>query len=112
MTEIAKLAAPISRDLIKEIAMDIGKDVVAHIETMYQQAIKATSSTFRLSVRNCIYNKILAALEVTDEREIIERLARHKQFRREQKAMWKRIRETDWEKRRAAKDVPGAEDGR
>ena len=105
MPDLTKLPTPISRDLIKEIAMDIGKDVVAHIENQYPEAVKATSSTFRLSVRNSIYNKIMAALEVTDEREIGEMLARHKTHRREQKAAWKRIRETDWEKRRAAKDA-------
>ena len=102
---ITKPPAPISRDLIKEIAMDIGKNVVAYIEVQYPEAIKATSSTFSLSVRNTIYNKIMAALEITDEREIIEMLARHKRFRREQKAAWKLIRETDWEKRKAAKDA-------
>ena len=103
--DLAKPPTPISRDLIKEIAMDIGKDVVAYIEVQYPEAIKATSSTFRLSVRNSIYNRIMAALEITDEREIGEMLARHKSFRREQRAAWKRIRETDWASRRAAKDA-------
>lgn len=45
----------LSQDIIKEIAMDIGKEVIAYIEVMYPEAIKATSSTFKLSVRNCIH---------------------------------------------------------
>lgn len=108
MTEIAKLNGPIaaiSPDLIKEMAMDIGKGVVAYIEVMYPEAIKATSSTFRLSVRNRIYNKIMSALEVTGEDEIKNRLAAHKAHRRQQKAAWKHIREADWKKMRGAKDV-------
>ena len=86
---------PWSRDLIKEIAMDIGKDVVAYIEVMYPEAVKATSSTFKLSVRNCIYNQIMAAIEVTDEGKVIARLRNRKKFRREWTAMYRKIRATN-----------------
>lgn len=72
--------------------MDIGKDVCAYIEVMYPQAVKATSSSFLLSVRNSIHNEIMAALETTDEAGIRSRLAERKKFRREWKAQWKRIR--------------------
>ena len=85
------------RALVKGIAMDIGKEVVAYVERMYPQAISATSSTFRLSLRSCIFNEIIAALEVTDEAEILARLERRKKERRELNAMWTRLRETDWE---------------
>jgi hypothetical protein len=47
------------RELLKEVAMDIGKQVAHHIETMYPEAVKAASSTFLLSVRNCTYNEIM-----------------------------------------------------
>lgn len=47
-----------SRELIKEVATDIGKELVAYIEVMYPQAIAATSSTFKLSMRNHIHNDI------------------------------------------------------
>lgn len=80
------------RALVKEIAMDIGKDVVAYVEVMYPQAIEATSSTFKLSLRNCIYNEIMAAIDVTDEGEIIARLRDRKKFRREWTAAWRKIR--------------------
>lgn len=83
---------PWSRDLIKEIAMDIGKDTVAYIEVMYPKAIEATSSTFKLSVRNHIYNQIMAAIEVTDEGQVVARLRDRKKFRREWVGTYRKIR--------------------
>ena len=85
------------RALVKGIAMDIGKEVVAYVERLYPQAISATPSTFQISLRNCIYNEIIAALAVTDPDEIIKRLALRKAQRRELKAQWASIRETDWD---------------
>lgn len=90
-----------ARALVKGIAMDIGKEVVAYVERMYPSAIHATSSTFRLSLRNTIYNEIIAALEATDEAEILARLAQRKKDRRDLKKRWALIRDTDWEAARA-----------
>src|ERR1700722_16044439 len=53
-----KTEGPWSRELVKEIAMDIGKEIAAYIEVMYPEAVKATSSTFLFSVRNGIFNEI------------------------------------------------------
>jgi hypothetical protein len=93
MNEVAIIKEkPISRDLVKEIAMDIGKDTVAYIEVMYPQAIASTSSTFKQSVRNHIYNQIMAALDVNEEGAVIARLADRKKWRREWTAQWRRIR--------------------
>ena len=86
-----------SRDLIKTIAMDIGKEVVAYIEIMYPQAVEATSSTFKLAVRNCIYNEIMASIDVNDAGNIEARLRDRKKFRREWTGVYRRMR--------AAKDV-------
>jgi len=83
---------PIPRDLVKEIAMDIGKEVAAYIERMYPEAVSATSSTFLLSLRNCTYNQIMAALATTDAESIARRLVERKRRRREQRAMWKAVR--------------------
>jgi hypothetical protein len=80
---------PLTRDLIKEIAMDIGKEVVDYVERMYPQAIEATTSTFKLSLRNCIHNEIMAAIQVNDEGKIIERLEYRKKFRRHLKKLRK-----------------------
>jgi len=84
---------PISRDIIREMAMDIGKEVASHIETMYPDAVKATSKTMLRSVRNTVFNEIIAAIQLNDEGKIVERLDRRKQFRRRQRAAWKKIRE-------------------
>ncbi len=83
----------IAKDIVKQIAMDIGKDTCAYIEVMYPEAVKAASSTFMLSVRNHIYNQIMASLETTNEFEILSRLADRKEWRRKWKAQYKRIRE-------------------
>ena len=90
-----------ARALVKGIALDIGKEVVAYVERMYPSAIHATSSSFRLSLRNSIYNEIIAALKVTDEAEILARLARRKKARRDLKRQQALIRDTDWEAARA-----------
>jgi sRNA-binding protein len=83
--------------LVKGIALDIGKEVVAYVERMYPQAISACSSTFPLSLRNCIFNEIIDALNETDPDKIVTRLARRKAERRQLKAQWAIIRETDWD---------------
>ena len=78
--------------LVKLIAMDIGKETAAHIEVMYPDAVAAASSTFLLSVRNHIYNEIIAAIKYSDKGRIIERLDERRKFRKEWKATYKKIR--------------------
>lgn len=90
-----KVSAPWSREIIKAIAMDIGKDTVAYVEVMYPEAIKATSSSFKLSLRNHIYNQIMAAIDVNDAGEIAERLQRRKKHRREWTGMYRKMRAKD-----------------
>lgn len=99
-------AKELTRALLKEIAMDIGKDVVAYICVMYPKAIEATPSTFPICVCNGIYNQIMAAFEIgndgelipqfvtTDEHgEIINRLSARESFRRKWLARYRKIRE-------------------
>ena len=81
MTNIIKGGDP-ARALIRAIAMDIGKEVVHHIETMYPRAAATLPSSGKLSIRNCVHNEIMAALEVTDEGQIIARINDRKVFRR------------------------------
>lgn len=82
-----------SKELVRAIAMDIGKAVVHHIETMYPKAIEACPSTFKLSVRNCVHNEIMAAVQVTDAGEISIRLHERKAHRRKIKAAYRKMRE-------------------
>lgn len=86
-----KADAP-ARALVKQIAMDIGKETVAYIRVMYPQAIEATSSTFPLSVRNHIYNEIMAAIEVNEEGQIVARLNQRKAFRRKWVSVYNKLR--------------------
>ncbi len=85
-------AMPWTKEIIQAIAMDIGKEVVAYIEVMYPEAITATSSTFKLSIRNCIHNQIMAAIEVNDAGQIAARLDTRKKFRREWLAAYRKMR--------------------
>jgi len=86
------IQGPWSRELVKEIAMDIGKEVVAHIEMMYPAAISATPSTFKLSVRNTVFNEIMAAIKVNDAGQIAARLKERKAMRRKLGAAYREMR--------------------
>ena len=103
MTSHKRIATPDDSDtaLLKAVALDIGKEIVARVESMYPQAISASSSTFPLSLRNSIYNEIMAAMKVTDPAKIQTRLAERAKHRREMKRMQGRLRDTDWEAVRA-----------
>lgn len=85
-------ASPLTIELIKEIAMDIGKETAAYIEVMYPEAVTATSSTFLLSLRNHVYNEIIASLKLNDAGTISVHLEARRKFRREWKAQWKKLR--------------------
>ena len=82
-------------DLVRQIAMDIGKAVAAHIEIMYPRAVEATTPNMLVSVRNCVHNEIIGALNVIDEKAILDRLERRKQNRRRIRAAYRKIRKED-----------------
>lgn len=86
---------PWSKELVRSIAMDIGKDVVAYIEVMYPKAIEATSSSFKLSVRNHIHNQVMEAIKLRDAESVAAWLATRKKHRREWLACYRRIRKMD-----------------
>ena len=78
------------RDLIKAVAHDIAKQVAHHIEIMYPKAVAGESSTFLLSVKGCVTNEIMAAIESNIPAE--NRIAFNDKFRRHIKAQYKKIR--------------------
>ena len=88
MSDIQTLESP-DKELIKAIAWDIAKATILHIETMYPPAILATASTFRTSVRNTIFNEIMAAIEFNDAGKIRARLDQRTKWRRKYKKIWK-----------------------
>ena len=53
---------------IRKIAMEVGKQVVDHIERMHPEMVKAAPSwkSSRLSIRNCTHNAIIAAVNAAD----------------------------------------------
>jgi len=92
MANLPVKAGDPTQEVVKAIARDIGKEVAAHIETTYPKAVEATTPNMLRSVYGCVYNEIMAALEVTDEGEIIARLKGREKFRRRQKKFYKAIR--------------------
>ena len=87
--------APIGtrRDLLKLIAMDVGKEVATYIEVMYPEAVNAASSTFLLSVRNHTHNEIMALADFEGGVvEMLTKITERNAFRRRWKAAYQKIR--------------------
>ena len=83
-----------SRELVKEVATDIGKEMVAYIEVMYPDVFKAGNSGFKLSVRNHIHNDIMAAVDALATEDKARRwLDARKKHRREWLSQWRNIRQ-------------------
>lgn len=80
------------RALISEVAMDIGKSAVEHLEVMYPAALEAVPKTARLSLRNHIHNEIMAAINTVDYDEIRARINMRKKDRRLRLALYRKIR--------------------
>jgi hypothetical protein len=58
-----------SMEIVRKIAMDVGKEVVAHIEHAHPEMFKAVRSekNTKLSIRNATHNAIMAAVNAADE---------------------------------------------
>ncbi len=74
-----------TEEVVRRIAMDVGKQVVHHIETMYPAMTAAVSSwkSARLSIRNATHNAIMAAVNAADigrAEQAIEANERHRRF--------------------------------
>lgn len=81
------------RDFLKGIAADIAKQVCHHIKVMYPQAVEATPSTFLLSVKGCVINEIMAALDFEGgSAEMSRRIAFRESFRRHIEAIYRGLR--------------------
>ncbi len=75
---------PISPSLeaVRKIAMDVGKQVVAHIEHAYPQMLEKAPKSARLSIRNATYNAIMAAVNAADEGRDAQQIAANEAHRR------------------------------
>lgn len=81
------LPKPITQDeaLVRQIAMDVGKQVVAHIEWAYPDMFKVVAKTAKLSIRNATYNAVMAAVEAADKgraEQAIEENSKHRRTMR------------------------------
>ncbi len=92
MVEPPKPQRDMDRELVKAIAMDIGKSAVSKIRTMYPDVYAAMNSGCRLTLRNHIYNEIMAALDTTDADQIEARLKQRAEDRKHLHSVYDRIR--------------------
>lgn len=83
---MAREALP--RQLVQDIAMEIGKEIASHIETMYPNAV--TSRNMLLSVRNAVHNAIMAAVDALESGDAEAWLARRQAHRRLLRAEWRK----------------------
>ena len=90
--EYAVATIPWTKELISQIAMDIGKEAVHHLQIMYPAAIAACPATMKLSLRNTIHNEIMAAIEVNNQGQIVARIRERKDRRRKTNAFYKNLR--------------------
>ena len=64
---LPKVTTP-TDEAIRKIAMEVGKQVVEHIESMHPDIVAGARSwkSARLSIRNCTHNAIIAAVNAAD----------------------------------------------
>lgn len=85
-------APPPSPDLIKAMAEAVGKNLAAYVEVMYPEAMRAASSTFKVSLRNHVYNDIMRVSTLHTEAEILAWLASNEAHRKEWLALYRNLR--------------------
>lgn len=85
MTDQKNLPRPVefAEALVRQIAMDVGKQVVDHIEHAYPAICDAVAwKSARISIRNCTYNAVMVAVEAANKGEVGQMLDRHDDHRR------------------------------
>lgn len=83
-TNLPKPVGIFSDDLIHRIAMDIGKQVVAQIDHAHPEVMDAvrSPSSFRLSMRNTVYNAIKSHMEHAEKGQSEQLIEQHEKSRR------------------------------
>ena len=79
---------PPTDEIVRRIAMDVGKQVVEHIEWAHGEMMRAAPSwkSARLSIRNCVHNNIMSAVRAADEGTYEKWLADNDVHRRKMRA--------------------------
>lgn len=76
--------------LVRQIAMDVGKQVVDHIEHAYPAMCDVVAwKSARLSIRNCTHNAIMEAVKAANRGEVEPMLERHDDHRRTMRGLRK-----------------------
>lgn len=76
--------------IVRQIAMDVGKQVVDHIEHAYPDMCDVVAwKSARLSIRNFTHNAIMEAVKAANEGAIEPMLSRHDTHRREMRVLRK-----------------------
>lgn len=86
--ELTKHEADVD-SVIREIAKDVGKEVILHIETVHPEMFKAVRvRAAKLSIKTCIYNEIIEAVREKNLHIILRRLLRQKKYRKHVLSMY------------------------
>lgn len=88
----AKSGDEISRDLVKEIALDVGKSLAAYVEVMFPEIWHGSNSGFKISLRNHVYNDIVSISDLHDEAAIKKRLADNDAHRKKWVGAYRKMR--------------------
>ena len=91
-TPMPEKADGISRDLIKAMAMDAGKSLCAYLEVMFPQVWHGQNSGFKLSMRNHVYNDIMALVDLHSADAIKKRLAANEAHRKAWVGAYRKMR--------------------
>lgn len=90
MTDNLPATVEFSDTVVRQIAMDVGKQVVDHIEHAYSDMCDVVAwKSARLSIRNCTHNAIMEAVKAANEGAIEPMLLRHDSHRREMRRLRK-----------------------
>lgn len=84
-----------SRDLIKALAEAVGRDLAAYVEVMYPEAMAATNSGFKVSLRNHVYNDIMHVSTLHTEAEIRAWLKANDAHRKQWLGAYRKMRRDD-----------------
>lgn len=94
MKSLPAPSGEVPRDLIKAMAEAVGKNLAAYVEVMYPEAMKAASSTFKLSLKNHVYNDIMHVTTLHTEAEIRKWLTENEAHHKQWLAMYRKMRRT------------------
>jgi hypothetical protein len=92
MNKNAVAERDLDKSLISDVAMEIGKEMVAYLERMYPDVYSVMNSGCKLSIRNHIHNDIMWAIQQRTEFEYREWIARRQKTRRELLKIHRKIR--------------------